>query len=287
MRPDLKPIPRRMLPKKKKAANKQRYSRVLLRQLFWPIMSPISVVGLCFILWYINAPHWISEKIHNCNESFFKKSGFVVTTVDIKPLKYTNIDVILKAAQLTPEQALLQLDPDLIRGRIEQLPWVWSAIVKKKFPDQLMIHVIEREPIAIWHEGKAMRLVDKEGVILSDKVSEKFKELPSIAGQAAAKNAPPLFQKLEQYPTVHSLVKTAVCIGKRRWNLLLTNGTQVYLPESDLDTAFMKLNDLAEKKLLDTLVIKIVDLRLEGRIILKMIPEAGLKLQTKGTAKET
>ena len=229
----------------------------------------------------------MTQKATDAGVHLLQKIGLELSIIEIHPLKYTSEDVILKAMDVQHGQSLFQIDPQVIRERVEGLPWVWSAVIERQLPHKLSVHVSEREPMAIWHQNKEMFLVDKEGVTLSNKVPDIFKGLPSIAGQDAAKNAPPLFQALERFQAIRALVKTAVCVGKRRWNLLLISGTQVYLPENGLEEALLKLNDLADRKLLDTLIVKIVDLRLEGRIVLKMTPEASLKLQTKGIAKET
>jgi cell division protein FtsQ len=276
-----------MPPKRRKDANKERRMRLWFGHLFWPLIVPAFCLIVAGGLWAVDAPTWVSQKVSELNTILLQKMGLRLEVVEIAPLKYTEVDVVLKAAEVTQGQMLFQVDPEQVRERVEKLPWVWSAVVQRRLPNKLIIRVSERQPMAIWHRDKKMFLVDKEGVTLSDKTPEMFKGLPVIAGQDAAKNAPPLFQALEQFQSVHALVKTAVCVGKRRWNLLLNSGTQVYLPEKDLQAAFSKLNELAERKLLDTLVIKVVDLRLEGRIVLKVTPEASLKLQTKGTAKET
>ena len=276
-----------MPPRRKKDANKERRMRFWLGRLFWPLIVPAFCLLLGGGLWAVDAPGWLTQKACDLNTALLQQMGLRLEVVEIAPLKYTDMDVVLKAAEISQGQMLFQLDPEQVRERVEKLPWVWSAVVQRRLPNKLVIRVVERQPMAIWHRDKKTFLVDKEGVTLSDKTPDMFKGLPVIAGLDAAKNAPPLFQALEQYQSVHALVKTAVCVGKRRWNLLLNSGTQVYLPENDLQTAFSKLNELAERKLLDTLVIKVVDLRLEGRIVLKVTPEASLKLQTKGTAKET
>ena len=287
MRPNLKPNPRRMPLKRKKNANQERRMRLWFKKLFWPLILPGLGLLLGLSLWAVGAPGWVWQKASALNTALLQKMGLQLEVVEITPLKFTERDVLLKAAEVAQGQMLFQVDPEQVRERISKLPWVWSAVVQRRLPNKLVIHVVERQPMAIWHRDKRIFLVDKEGVTLSDKAPEMFKDLPVIAGQDAAKNAPPLFQALEDFPAIHTLVKTAVCVGKRRWNLLLNSGTQVYLPENDLHGAFVKLNELAERKLLDTLVIKVVDLRLEGRIVLKVTPEASLKLQTKGTAKET
>ncbi|MFQ3596581.1 MAG: FtsQ-type POTRA domain-containing protein, partial [Sphingomonadaceae bacterium] len=46
--------------------------------------------------------------------------------------------------------AMILLDLPDLRARIEALPWVREAHVRRRWPDTLIVTLVEREPIAIW-----------------------------------------------------------------------------------------------------------------------------------------
>ncbi|MBN9565313.1 MAG: FtsQ-type POTRA domain-containing protein [Alphaproteobacteria bacterium] len=218
---------------------------------------------------------------------FGSRLGLCLTKVEIEPMEYTSADEILKASGVYRGQLMLRIDPEDVRLAIEKLPWVWSAIVRRRYPDTLYVRCIERQPIAIWNNGKKMLLVDKVGDVLSDHIPDVFSSLPAIAGEGAPERAPKLFNLLSKFPDIQAQVKAAFLIGKRRWDLLFSHGTKVMLPEEDVEEALQRLSELEDKNLLETYVIKKIDLRFKGKTIFKVAPEATVKLQTRGTTKET
>jgi cell division protein FtsQ len=216
-----------------------------------------------------------------------RRLGLSLTKVEIEPMEYTSADEILKTSGVYRGQLMLRIDPEEVRLAIEKLPWVWSAIVQRRYPDKLYVRCIERQPIAIWNNGKKMVLVDKVGNVLSDHIPNVFSSLPVIAGEEAPEQAPLLFNLLSKFPDIQAQVKTAFLVGKRRWDLLFSHGTKVMLPEEDVEEALQRLSVLEEKNLLETYVIQKIDLRFKGKAVFKVTPEATVKLQTRGTSKET
>jgi hypothetical protein len=53
------------------------------------------------------------------------------------------------------------------------LPPVESANVSLQLPDQLLIEVKEREPVAIWQAGDIPFLVDRDGLVLAARPADK------------------------------------------------------------------------------------------------------------------
>lgn len=49
---------------------------------------------------------------------------------------------------------------DVIQQQIERLPWIKQASVRKQWPNELKIHLVEYVPVARWND---LRLVDAEG----------------------------------------------------------------------------------------------------------------------------
>ena len=56
------------------------------------------------------------------------------------------------------------VDLDRLRDRVEALPWVARAEVRKQWPDTLLIRVIERKAVARWGED---RLLSADGEIFT------------------------------------------------------------------------------------------------------------------------
>ena len=61
---------------------------------------------------------------------------------------------------------LMSLDLDRIRDLVESESWVREATVRRKLPNQLVIHIRERQAVALAAIDNELYVVDEEGVIL-------------------------------------------------------------------------------------------------------------------------
>jgi cell division protein FtsQ len=53
------------------------------------------------------------------------------------------------------------------RKELEAIPWVEHATVMRLLPDQIRVHVVERQPVAFVRQDQQIGLVDASGVLLS------------------------------------------------------------------------------------------------------------------------
>ncbi|MCX2960017.1 MAG: FtsQ-type POTRA domain-containing protein, partial [Serratia symbiotica] len=53
---------------------------------------------------------------------------------------------------------------NVFQQQIERLPWIKQVSVRKEWPDELKIHLVEYVPIARWND---FYLIDNEGKIFS------------------------------------------------------------------------------------------------------------------------
>ena len=79
-------------------------------------------------------------------------------------------------------QALVGIDPDAVARRLEQQPWIRSAIVDRSWGGDITITIVERVPVAhiVGAEG-AGELLDATGAVLGP-MSEQDASLPEIRG---------------------------------------------------------------------------------------------------------
>ena len=61
---------------------------------------------------------------------------------------------------------LMSLDLDRIRDLVESESWVREATVRRKLPNQLVIHIRERQAVALAAVDNELYVVDEEGMIL-------------------------------------------------------------------------------------------------------------------------
>jgi cell division septal protein FtsQ len=137
--------------------------------------------------------------------------------------------------------------------------------VLKLYPDRLLITITERRAFALWQHNAHVNVIADDGTVLQPFVEDRYRGLPLVVGSGAERRAKNFIGLLDRYPAIRSAVRAAVLVAERRWNLRLTNGMDVRLPEGDLQTALDRLVKLDNDKKLLSRDITSIDLRLADR----------------------
>ncbi len=169
-------------------------------------------------------------------------------------------------------KSIFMADIYQIKSSLENLDWVESCTIERRYPDTIYISFSEKEAIAIWQDQGKLYLIDAFGDIITDKGVEKFEHLPVLVGGDAKIHAMELLSLLKDYPTLYKNFKAGIRYGGRRWNLRLKNDVEIKLPEHEHGRAL----DYVEKLLNDydfyNLGIEVLDLRDPSRYYIQKSP---------------
>jgi cell division protein FtsQ len=91
---------------------------------------------------------------------------FDVQKLTVSGLKHLHEGEVMTNAGLELGTNVFRANLDHIRERVEQLPWVRYAMVERILPDQIMIKVVEREPVGLARIRGEVYQFDAEGTIL-------------------------------------------------------------------------------------------------------------------------
>jgi len=197
-------------------------------------------------------------------------AGMRIATVSLSGQRQVSREEIFAAAGVTDHSSLLFLDVADARAKLEAIPWIAEATVRKLYPDRLQITVTEREPFALWQQQGKVQVIAADGTVLSAKVEPRLALLPFVVGNGAAGKARDFLAVLDRYPAIRDQVRASIRVADRRWNLRLKNGIDVRLPDSDVERALETLARLnAEKNLLGRDIVA-VDLRLPDRLTVRL-----------------
>ncbi|WP_092496050.1 cell division protein FtsQ/DivIB [Faunimonas pinastri] len=166
--------------------------------------------------------------------------------------------------------SLLTYDPIAARDRLAKLPWITHATVRKLYPNKLSVEVEERQPYALWQNGGAISIIDRNGLKIMDFDGRPHAGLPFLVGPEANLEAGPFRETLDDFPSIAERTKAAVLVAGRRWDLVLDNGITVKLPETGIEQAMAQLVKLQEDHQLLSRDIVIVDLRLPDRVAVRL-----------------
>ena len=197
-------------------------------------------------------------------------AGMRIAAVSLSGQRQVSREEIFAAAGVTGHSSLLFLNVADARARLEAIPWIAEATVRKLDPDRLQITVTEREAFALWqHEGK-VHVIAADGTVLSAKVEPRLALLPFVVGNGAAAKARDFLAVLDRYPAIRDQIHAAILVAERRWNLRLKNGVDVRLPDADVERALETLARFDREKSLLARDIVAIDLRLPDRLTVRL-----------------
>ena len=204
-------------------------------------------------------------------------AGFRVKSVDVQGLKQMDPRPVYDIALDQRTTAMPLVDVSGIRERLLQFGWVKDARVSRRFPDTLVIDIVERTPAALWQNDEGLSLIDAEGVVLDRVPVSRMPDLPLLVGKGANAQAVPLERLLDKVPTLKAQLVSAKWIGQRRWDLTFQSGETVLLPEGEAAAGsalakFAKMDKSAG--LLGRGIVRF-DLRIPGKMTVRLPREPG------------
>lgn len=192
-------------------------------------------------------------------------------------LGHVRIEGNLRADRRAIERALsarrgtsiLEFDLEGAKARIEALPWIAQAVVERRLPDTIYVGVSERQPIARWRSAGRTLLVDGDGVAIRTRKPGRWSALPLVAGRGAPAAVGRLLEFLADQPKLAKRVASSRRLGRRRWDIVFTNGVVLMLPQNNPAAAWRRFARLEARHRLLARGLVIIDLRLPDRIILR------------------
>jgi len=233
-----------------------------------------AIGGMGWMLW---PSDWIARQQTALGDGLVTLSGrmgLTLQSVTVEGRQQTPPEELLTAIGADRGTPLLALDPEAIRARVETLPWVKSASVRRGLDGSLTVHIDEFAPFALWQRDGKFYLVDREGEAIAASDPGRFSQLLVLVGDNAPQHASDLVAMLGLEPELKARVRAAVWVGDRRWNLRLDNGVDVKLPEANPAAAWLELARLEREQGLLKRDLSTIDLRLPDRMVVRLAPGA-------------
>jgi cell division protein FtsQ len=207
----------------------------------------------------------IGRTVHSVDktmDSLVSQAGFGVGEVHLSGNQRTPSVTIMAALGLSPGQSIFDVDLVAARQRLLELPWIAQAQVRRRYPDDIIVEVVEKVPFARWQSPKGpLYVVERTGALITDKGAGAFAKLPLLAGDAAPQVAASFVDAVSQHRAILARVAAYQYQSERRWNLLLDDGVIVKLPE----TGWQKQLDVLDHLIVDKGIleddVKEIDLR--------------------------
>ncbi len=202
------------------------------------------------------------------------QAGFSVQDVLVEGRINSDPDILRALVNVERGDPLFSFDPKEARELIERISWVKEAHIERRLPGTVYIGLLEREPMALWQNKGKIRLIDTEGVTLTDRKLKKFADLVIVVGERAPQHAPDFLAMISAEPALEKRIEAATWVGDRRWDLKLKNGAVVKLPENDPGLALRRLALVQESDALLDKDLKVIDVREPDRLTVRTRPGA-------------
>ncbi|MEE9348288.1 MAG: cell division protein FtsQ/DivIB [Robiginitomaculum sp.] len=196
--------------------------------------------------------------------------GFVVQRIDVVGEGRIFEDEVRAALGINVNDYLFGADMREAQINVQKLSWVDDAMVRRLWPNRIVVHIIERQPVALWQQNGVVRVVDGEGLVIEAALASDFAKLPLLVGPNAAAHSQSIYDALAQSPAVSKRLGAIIRVGDRRWDIALKdNGPRLKLPVDNVRAALTRIEEMQRSHRILDLDLETIDLRVSGRAILR------------------
>ncbi|WP_375452663.1 cell division protein FtsQ/DivIB [uncultured Devosia sp.] len=195
-------------------------------------------------------------------------TSFAIGEISITGQSLASEQSIFDALGVEPHISSVSFDAEAARQRIAELPAVKTVSIRKIYPGDVSVTILEKVPVARWRVDGVTFVVDAEGEQIGEDHGA-YGELPLVVGDGAADDALVMIRALEQYPRLQDGLVALSRIADRRWDLIYDTGLRVQLPELGVAQALHRLDGYqSDYQLLDRDVTQI-DLRVASIVAVR------------------
>jgi cell division protein FtsQ len=170
----------------------------------------------------ISVSWWVGQRIVG-------QESTPVTSIDVVgEINYSHRGDIITAIETVDLGNFFQLNVDDVQKQVLALPWVYSVAVRKQWPNQLKIYVVDQSPVALWNGDF---LLNKFGKAFQADISRINHALPKFFGpegteQLALKN----YRNINELLDFEGLGIDELILTERfSWQLTLNDGITLNL----------------------------------------------------------
>ncbi|MGP1928377.1 MAG: cell division protein FtsQ [Arsenophonus sp. NC-WZS1-MAG3] len=184
------------------------------------------LIVLCTIIWSM----WmVLNWMKNVNR--FPISKLVITG----ERHYTRDDNIRKAIlTLGMPGTFMTININAIQNQIKTMPWIRKVMVRKQWPDELKIHLVEYKPYAKWNDTF---FINAEGTVFSlpALLNVKSNFLNLYGPQGSQQEILEMYRAIQQQLASYNFSIKSVSMSTRRaWQLVLTNDIRLNIGKQDI-----------------------------------------------------
>lgn len=219
----------------------------------------------------------IAERLAEVQRSLQERPAFMVQDVALSGATALSGEAVLALLPRDLPKSSFDLDLDQLRVAIEALDAVADADLRLTAGGVLEVGIVERVPAVVERTETGLVVRDATGHRIADAADRAdYPALPLVAGagadtEAAVTGARQLWAAAAP---IAERLRGLVRLGERRWDLVLSGGQRVLLPEVDPVPALERMIALDQARGVLAREVTVIDLRLPQRPTLRLTPQA-------------
>ncbi|WP_348666535.1 cell division protein FtsQ/DivIB [Arsenophonus symbiont of Ornithomya chloropus] len=164
---------------------------------------------------------------------------------------YTSDSYIRKVIlELGIPGTFMNTDINIIHNQIKRISWIKQVTIRKKWPNELTIHLVEYQPYAKWNDTF---FINKEGIIFNipELINSKKNFLMLYGPEGSQQEILNMYHIMQNQLSENNFIIKSLSMSTRRaWQLVLVNDIKLNIGKQDIKerlNRFMKLYPLLKK----------------------------------------
>ena len=197
------------------------------------------------------------------NKTFF--SNLQIKSITIENNKIINEEEIKEKLSFLYKTNFFFLRTKNIEKKLKEIQFIESYQIKKIYPNNLRIKIIEKKPIAIIQRMKQKKYFTDRGDLIDFRDIKKFKDLPIVFGDEKSFLA--FYSNLKNINFPFKEIEKFYLFKSGRWDLLTLKNQLIKLPVNDYNKSLLNFISLKDQAIFEK--YKIFDYRIKNQLILK------------------
>ena len=197
------------------------------------------------------------------NKTFF--SNLQIKKITIENNKIIKDKEIKEKLSFLYETNFFFLRTKTIEKKLREIQFIESYQIKKIYPNNLIIKITEKKPIAIIQKSKKKKYFTVRGDLIDFRKIKIFEDLPNVFGDE--KSFATFYVNLKNINFPFKEIKTFYLFESKRWDLLTLKNQLIKLPINNYNKSLLNFISLKDQTNFEK--YKIFDYRIKDQLILK------------------